>query len=64
MIIKFAGIIQKKDYVTVEEFKPINFTDNNITVGHFFKTVELQIVFDMVQKDTTTWYCPNFLDIA
>ena len=64
MIVKFAAIIMIEDYVNVEQFKPIDFTDNNITMGHFFESVDMQFVFDMVSNDTKTWYCPNFLDIA
>lgn len=62
MIVKFMGIIMMKDYVNVEQFKPINFTDNNITIGHFFESINFQIVFDMQYNETSSWYCPTFLE--
>lgn len=64
MGLKIAGVVMKSEYVNVEQFKPINFTDNGITLGHFFETVELQIVYDMVQNDTVIYYCPFFQDMA
>jgi hypothetical protein len=66
MILKFKAVIMMEDYTTLEEFKPISFDDQGlgVTVGRFFETVNLQFVFDMVSNDTSTWYCPNYLDKA
>lgn len=36
MVIKFKAVIDVDNYDTLSEFKPINFTDNGITLGRFF----------------------------
>lgn len=65
IILKFKAVILKEDYTNLEEFKPISFDPAlGVTVGRFFKTVNLEFVWDMVTNDSSTWYCPNYLDKA
>jgi hypothetical protein len=42
MVIKFAAVINKSQYVTVESFKPLDLDENNLKVKNFFDTIQLE----------------------
>jgi hypothetical protein len=50
MTIKFIAVINKSEYVLVEQFKPLNLEQNNLTLYKFFDT--LQLNFAVVRMDT------------
>jgi len=41
MFIKFYAVFMKSEYVTVEQFKPINLDQNNINLYDFFDSIRL-----------------------
>ncbi len=44
-ILSFKAVICLEQYDLVEEYRPIDFNDNNLTVGGFFRTIDLHIEF-------------------
>lgn len=50
MTIKFIAVINKSEYTLVEQFKPLNLEQNNLTLYKFFDT--LQLNFAVVRMDS------------
>jgi hypothetical protein len=63
MTIKFIAVINKSEYILVEQFKPLDLEHNNLTLYKFFDT--LQLNFAVVRMDTNfqvIYDCQEFLD--
>ena len=63
MVVKFKAVFDKSEYVTVEQFKPINLEENNISMYDFFESIKLNFaVFRIDVNFNVISNCNQFID--